>query len=148
MRSPVAFIFGAGTAYFFDPQSGRRRRHEARDRLLALLRRSGRRAAGKAKYAAGHAEGVAAEVVGAVGGRDDDADDTTLRNRILSQAFRDAGVSTGDVSVDVVGGVATLRGEVASQDLAQALIERVRAVPGVRTVTPRLTVPGVAGGQS
>jgi osmotically-inducible protein OsmY len=143
MRSPVAFIAGAGMAYLFDPQSGKGRRHELRNRLLALLRRSGRRAVGKAKYVAGHAEGIGAEAVGVVTKREDQADDQTVKDRILSQAFRDVGVSTGEVSVDVADGIATLRGTPASAELAQALIERVRAVPGVRTVTPRLTVSRV-----
>jgi len=147
MRSPLAFLAGAAVAYFFDPQSGKGRRHTLRDRSVALLRRSGRRAAGKAKYVAGQAEGVAAEAVGAVASQDEQADDATVKDRILSQAFREAGVSTSDVSVDVVDGIATLRGTLASADLAQALVDRVRTVSGVRTVTPRLTVPGVGGGE-
>jgi osmotically-inducible protein OsmY len=148
MRSAAALIVGAGLAYLFDPQSGKGRRHKLRDRSLAVLRRSSRRATGKAKYVAGQAEGVAAEAVSAVVPRDDLAGDETVKDRILSQAFREAGVSTHDVSVDVSDGIATLRGTLASADLAQALIERVRAVPGVRTVTPRLTVPDVTGGQT
>jgi hypothetical protein len=142
MRSVGAFVVGAGLAYMFDPQSGKKRRHVLRDRSTAFLRRLGRRSAGKAKYVAGHAEGVAAEAAGAVSGRSEDADDATVKNRILSQAFREAGVSTGDVAVDVSGGIATLRGTLESVDLVHDLVERVRAVPGVRTVTPRLTVSG------
>src|ERR1043165_7849901 len=97
MRSVGAFVVGAGLAYMFDPQSGKRRRHVLRDRATALLRRLGRRSVGRAKYVAGQAEGVAAQVASAASGQDDVADDAIVRDRILSQAFRDAGVSTGDV---------------------------------------------------
>jgi osmotically-inducible protein OsmY len=143
MRSVGAFVVGAGLAYMFDPQSGKRRRHVLRDRSAALLRRLGRRSVSRAKYVAGHVEGVAATAAGAVSGQDEDADDATVKDRILSQAFRGAGVDTGDVSVDVSDGIATLRGTLESVDLVHDLVERVRAVPGVRTVTPRLTVSGV-----
>jgi hyperosmotically inducible periplasmic protein len=143
----AAFIAGAGLAYILDPQSGRRRRHVLRDRTAAMLRRGRRRSVGKARYVAGHVEGAATEAAHAVARHEQPADDATVKDRILSQAFREAGVSTTDVSVDVVDGIATLRGTLSSADLAQALIERVRAVSGVRTVTPRLTVPGVTGGQ-
>jgi osmotically-inducible protein OsmY len=143
MRSVAAFIGGVGLAYFLDPQSGKRRRHVLRDRTAAVLRRLGRRSVRKAKYVAGQAEGVAAEATSVVArGTEDDADDATVKDRILSQAFREAGVGTGAVAVDVSNGVATLRGSLDSIDLAHDLIDRVRAVPGVRTVTPRLTVPG------
>jgi BON domain-containing protein len=142
MRSVAAFIGGAGLAYFLDPQSGRRRRHVLRDRVAALVRRGGRHSVRRAKYVAGHAEGVVAEAAGVVRRPEDEADDATVKDRILSQAFREAGVGTGAVAVDVSNGVATLRGTLDSIDLAHDLIERVRAVPGVQTVTPRLTVPG------
>ena len=143
MRTVGAFVVGAGVAYLFDPQSGKRRRHVLRDRSVAVLRRFGRRSAGKAKYVAGHAESaesVAAQAAGAVSSRGAEADDATVKDRILSQAFRDAGVNTGDVAVDVSDGIATLRGTLDSVDLVHELVERVRAVPGVRTVTPRLAV--------
>jgi osmotically-inducible protein OsmY len=140
MRAVGAFIAGAGVAYLFDPRSGRRRRNELRDRLFALVRRSGRKAARKATYVAGRAEGMAAQATHAVNREEEPTDPGTVKDRILSQAFREAGVPTKDVSVDVADGVVTLRGTIASSDLATTLIERVRAVPGVRTVTPRLTL--------
>jgi len=140
MRTVGAFVVGAGVAYLFDPQSGKRRRHVLRDRSVAVLRRFGRRSAGEAKYGAGHAEGVAAQAAGDASSPAAEADDATVKDRILSQAFRDAGVNTGDVAVDVSDGIATLRGTLDSVDLVHELVERVRAVPGVRTVTPRLAV--------
>jgi hyperosmotically inducible protein len=144
MRGIALFVGGAGLAYLFDPQSGKRRRDVLRDRGAALLRRIVRRSVRKAKYTAGHAEGVAAKAASALSREAEQADDATVKDRILSQAFREAGVPTGDVVVDVADGIATLRGTLESVDLANDLIERVRAVPGVRTVTPRLTVAGMS----
>src|SRR5215813_10822106 len=101
MRSVGAFVVGAGLAYMFDPQSGKRRRHVLRDRSAAVVRRLGRRSVRKAKYVAGQADGVAAQAAGVVSREDEDVDDAKVKDRILSQAFREAGVSTGDVAVDV-----------------------------------------------
>ena len=94
-----------------------------------MLRRLGWRSARKAKYVAARAEGVAAQAAGAVSSKDDIAYDATVMNRILSQAFREASVDTGDVAVDVSDGIATLRGTLESADLVHDLVERVRAVP-------------------
>src|SRR5262245_45715053 len=142
MRSIGAFVVGAGLAYMFDPQSGKRRRHALRDRSVAVVRRVGRRSVRKTKYVARHVEGVAAQAADAVSRQEEDVDDATAKDRILSQAFREIGVTTGDVAVDVSDGIATLRGTLGSVDLVHDLVERVRAVPGVRTVTPRLMVSG------
>src|SRR5215470_12993008 len=142
MRSIGAFVVGAGLAYIFDPQSGTWRRHVLRDRSVAVLGRYGRRSVRKTKYVAGRVEGVAAQAADAVSAPEEDVDDATVRDRILSQAFREAGVTTGDVAVDVADGTATLRGTLGSVDPVHDLVERVRAVPGIRTVTPRLMVSG------
>jgi BON domain len=139
-RFPVAFALGAAAAFFFDPRDGARRRHEARDRTLRALRRVGRSLTGKAKFYGGRARGVAHEAKTMVSDEPEAADDATVRQRILSDALRDVGVASKDVEVDVRDGVATLRGTVASPTLADDLVARVREVPGVREVTPALTV--------
>jgi BON domain len=139
-RFPIAFALGAATAFFLDPRDGARRRHELRDRTLRLLRRTGGLLVGKSKFYGGRVKGVAHEVKTAASGEPEAADDATVRQRILSDALRDVGVATKDVDVDVRNGVATIRGEVASSSLADDLVARVRNVPGVRGVTPALTV--------
>lgn len=144
MRVPTAFVLGGAAAYFFDPELGKRRRHVLRDRALRGLRRLRRLVVGKTKFAAGHLQGVAAGARSAVVKPEVATDDATVRQRILSDALRDALESEpavrDTIEVEVQNGVATLRGPVPSQSLADALIERVREVPGVEAVSHQLTV--------
>jgi osmotically-inducible protein OsmY len=144
LRIPTAFVLGGAAAFFLDPQLGKRRRHLIRDRALRGLRRLRRLAVGKTKFAAGHVQGVAAEARSAVTRPEVPTDDATVRQRIMSDALRDALQSQPDVKdhieVDVQNGVATLRGPVPSQSLADELVARVRAVPGVEAVSHGLTV--------
>jgi BON domain len=144
VRPTSAFLFGAAAAFFLDPRLGKKRRHVARDRSLALFRRARRLAFRRAKYAAGHVQGIAAETRSAVLEHDEPAPDETVKSRILSEAFRKVPVSTSAVNVDVSDGVTTLRGSIPTRSLADDLIDQVRAVPGVRDVTSRLTVAGDA----
>jgi osmotically-inducible protein OsmY len=141
MRTVGAFLIGAGTAFFLDPREGRRRRHEARDRTLAFARRLRRRTAKETRRVGGHLLGLAA-FRHRLGRADVATDDATVLQRIRSDAFREAGVSTRDVDVDVADGVATLRGSVPTDDMASTLVSRVASTPGVRDVAARLEVSG------
>ena len=136
-------MIGVGTAFFLDPSEGRRRRHEARDRTFAFARRLRRRAAKDTRRVGGHLLGIAA-IRHRLGGVDVAADDATVLQRIRSDAFRAAGVSTRDVDVAVADGVATLRGSMPTDDMASTLISRVAATPGVRDVAARLEVSAAA----
>jgi osmotically-inducible protein OsmY len=148
VRFPTGFALGAFiallTAYFFDPQLGKGRRHVVRDRSLRAARRLRRLTVRKTKYAAGHVQGAAAEARKTVVEPDVATDDATVRQRILSDALRDALESEpevrGGIEVDVQQGVATLRGPVPSESLADELVSRVREVPGVKAVSQQLTV--------
>jgi osmotically-inducible protein OsmY len=146
VRTPSAFVLGAVTAFFLDPRLGKSRRRVFRDRSLRALRRAGRFLVGKLKFFGGHARGVAAEARSAVVTPDAPTDDATVKQRIMSDAFR--GIpSAGDLEVDVENGIARVAGTVPSQSLADDLVSRVRKVPGVRGVAPQLTV-GAAGSSS
>jgi osmotically-inducible protein OsmY len=141
LRGPTAvFALGVATEYFLDPRHGRRRRHVLRDRTLHMLRRAERLTSREARHGAGRARGLAAEARTAVTPRDKPADDVTLRQRILSDAFRHANVPTSDVEVEVAEGRVTLRGHVASTVLADDLVAHVRGIPGVRDVEAALAV--------
>jgi osmotically-inducible protein OsmY len=144
VRAISAFIVGAGTAFFFDPRLGRTRRTLVRERVLAPARRARRLSSRKAKYAAGHVQGLSAETRSTVLRHGEPAPDETVKSRILSDAFRNVPISTGDVNVDVVNGVATLRGSVPSPSLADDLVRAVRAVPGVREVREAFAIAGDA----
>lgn len=140
VRSTSAFAAGAGAAYFFDPRLGRQRRIFVRDRALGLLRRTKRVGAGKVKLAGGQARGFLA-LLRRLRRRSSVAmDDQTVTHRIRSDAFRDVGVSTRDVDVEVEDGLARLRGSIDSISLAEELVTRVRRVPGVRDVSAELKV--------
>jgi BON domain-containing protein len=138
MRTLRGLVLGAGIAYLFDPQNGKRRRRKLVDRLGRVLRRLGGLTVRKTRYAKGRLQGVAAPL------HPDDApratDDGTVLQRIRSEALRDVGVSTAEVDVSVADGVVSLRGEVASASLVDDLVDRVRLVPGVRDVEAMLSV--------
>jgi hypothetical protein len=137
-----AFALGAATAYIFDPRDGRRRRALLRDRVLRLLRQGRRKLAGRSRYVAGQAHGVAAEARSRVSAPEISTDDETVRQRIQSDALRDVPVSKGEIDVQVHEGVATLRGSVQDETLVETLVRRVSEIPGVTEVKPELEVAG------
>jgi osmotically-inducible protein OsmY len=132
---------GAALAYFFDPQSGARRRNMTRDRALAFFRQGGRKAerAGRA---------VAAEVYGlkqkATHLREEEKphDDVTLARKVETELFRPADAPKGQVNVNVENGVVFLRGEVERPEIIKDLEGRARKVQGVREVENLLHLPG------
>jgi BON domain len=142
VRFPTTFALGAATAFFFDPRLGKGRRHVLRDRSLRAFRRAGRFLTGKTKFFAGHARGAVAETRSAVLERDVAKDDATVKQRIMSEAFRGIPGAASEVNVDVHNGVARLFGRVASESVVDDLVARVREVPGVRAVSPELTIAG------
>lgn len=148
MGSTKAFLIGAGTAYLFDPQQGKRRRRMLLDRTAKVLRRTARFGTKKTRFAGGHLRGLLALFRLALFRRlgshpSPRVDDATVTQRIRSSALRDIGISTRDVEVAVEDGVATLRGSVGSRTLAEDLIARVGRVPGVRDVADELHVSAV-----
>jgi osmotically-inducible protein OsmY len=146
-RSPRVAVFlagsGAGVAaeYLFDPSHGKRRRHVLRDGIQARLRGSARTLSRRTHYAAGKAAGV---VAGATPpGRDSSAlNDPALAAKVESEIFRPKGSPKGTVDVNVEDRVVYLRGEVASREQLQELIERARAVDGVARAESLLHLPG------
>jgi len=147
MRAKTAFLAGAGAAYFFDPETGRRRRNVARDRSLRALRRLQRGGVKKVKLVGGHARGVAAIGRRAVSRPAVAVDDETVAQRIRSDALRDLRLSTKDIDVRVEDGFATLRGSIATIDDADRLVSRVRKVPGVKDVSAEVRVEEYVAGE-
>ncbi|WP_217924211.1 BON domain-containing protein [Miltoncostaea oceani] len=68
-------------------------------------------------------------------------DDARLLARVQSELFRDAALPKGDIALDAVGGVITLRGQVDEALVADVPI-RVAAVEGVLRVENLLHAPG------
>src|SRR5215212_7395219 len=112
---------GAGAGYFFDPQNGKRRRHVARDRLLALGRRGAGEAGRKAKHAAGVTKGAVTSATPSPRA-ESDLNDPALARKVESQIFRPEGAPKGKVDVNVENGVVFLRGRLDSEAEAAALV--------------------------
>jgi osmotically-inducible protein OsmY len=69
-------------------------------------------------------------------------DDATLKDKVESELFRDEQQVKGAISVNAQDGVVQLRGEVPSQDLIRALVDRTQQIQGVRDVESLLHTPG------
>ena len=135
----AAGVLGAAAAYFFDPQMGRTRRARARDRLMAMFRRTGRRVGRKGRWLAGKAYGLRMKATHPVE-QAKDLDDTTLAHKVESEVLR--GSDKGRISVNAENGIVVLRGEVDTADQMNAIAESVMAVPGVTGVENLLHLPG------
>ena len=140
-------VFGLGTAlgvllaYFFDPQNGNRRRHQAVDRTAAFFRRRARETARVGRGVAAEAYGVSQKVQHAHE-EPKEFDDATLADKVRSEAFRTVDVPSGQVNVNVQEGVVQLRGEVPNPDMLDDLVDKTRKVQGVRDVENLLHLPG------
>ena len=133
---------GAALTYFFDPQSGARRRAMARDRTLAFFRRRGQdvgRAAGTVQAEAG---GLVKKATHLKEQEKPDPDDATLTRKVETEIFRDPDVPKGQINVNAEDGVVVLRGEVERPELIRDLEEKTRSVQGVKGVENLLHVPG------
>jgi hypothetical protein len=132
---------GGALAYFFDSQSGARRRNtDARPDLCLLpaSRTQGRscgsrrdvrgvRRFAEGPASPGRAEGLRRRDAHAQGG---------------DGALPAADVPKGQINVNVENGVVVLRGEVDSWDMVDDLVGRARSVQGVRDVENLLHLPG------
>jgi osmotically-inducible protein OsmY len=127
---------GAAAEYFLDRESGRRRRHLARDRSLAMLRRGSRKTVRRGKYLKGTAEGLAYRAAHTVpvGRHTDPPDDATLAQKVESIALRAAHTPKGRVSINAERGVVYLRGQLDNDEQIEALVHATGTVEGVRGV--------------
>jgi osmotically-inducible protein OsmY len=134
---------GAALTYFFDPQSGTRRRAMARDRVLAFFRHQGRdlgRAAGNVQA---EAQGLVKKATQLKEREQfEEPDDTTLARKVESEIFRDPEVPKGQINVNAEDGIVILRGEVERPELIGDLEEKTRSVQGVKGVENLLHAPG------
>jgi hypothetical protein len=144
-------ILGAATAgavgeYFLDPQNGKRRRHVARDKVLAWIRRPARKVTAEAQRRAsdlaGKAQGLAHQA--ATGGEQRDPsrlNDPALKAKIESIVFRPAEIPKGSIDVNVENRVVYLRGEAPDEETIERLVREVEAIDGVAEVHSLLHEP-------
>jgi osmotically-inducible protein OsmY len=130
----AAGAVGLAAGYFLDPDSGRRRRHLARDRAMALVRRGVDRTRREAHYRSGQVEGKVAAAKSATGPEKPAANDQALAERVKSEIFRPADAPKSSVNVNVEHGVVYLRGEVKQPDQIRKLVEQAGSVDGVAGV--------------
>ena len=135
---------GALIAYFFDPDSGRRRRALARDRIPALFRRMSERAERAGRGVSAEAHGVKQKATHLKEEEKPQPDDVTLARKVESEIFRSADVPKGQINVNAENGKVVLRGEVEQPELIADLEKRTKKVQGVREVENLLHVPGTA----
>ncbi|HKG09223.1 MAG TPA: BON domain-containing protein [Gaiellaceae bacterium] len=134
---------GAALTYFFDPDSGKRRRAMARDRALAFFRQRGRQLGRTAGGVQAEAQGLVQKAKHA---RADeklaDPNDASLARKVETEIFRDPEVPKGQIDVNAEDGVVILRGEVERPELIKDLEEKTRSVQGVKGVENLLHTPG------
>jgi osmotically-inducible protein OsmY len=133
---------GAALAYFFDPETGNRRRSMTRDRVLAFFRRTGNQAGRAGQAAKSQAYGVTQKAVHLKDRTKEEPDDAMLAHKVETELFRDADVPKGDINVNAENGVVYLRGQVADEGLAETLGKSARKIQGVREVENLLHTPG------
>jgi osmotically-inducible protein OsmY len=130
----------AAVTYFFNPQEGRRRRAEARDRITGFFRSGAREDEQLSHQASAQAEEIAEQ--GKELGQEPEPDDVTLTQKVESEIFRDVDVPKGQINVNAENGKIYLRGEVGKPELIEDLEQRARKVQGVQEVENLLHLPG------
>jgi osmotically-inducible protein OsmY len=133
----LAAAIGAALAYFFDPNSGRRRRKVLVDKAGKYMRQGARQAQG----VGAQAQGMKAQATHRSEQEKPQPDDVTLARKVESEIFRDAEVPKGQINVNAEDGVVFLRGEV-EPDLIEELASKAHAVQGVLGVENLLHAPG------
>jgi osmotically-inducible protein OsmY len=141
MSRLITLLFGVGigaaAAHFLDA----RRRNEIREQAVSKVHSGVDQATSAATYAAGKAKGAVSTAT-PTGTRLEDPDDVTLTRKVETEIFRAPDAPKGDVSVDVQGGVAHLRGEVADEQWITRLGQEAEKVEGVKGVENLLHRPG------
>jgi osmotically-inducible protein OsmY len=133
---------GAALAFFFDPKNGTRRRHEIRDRFLAIFRRTGKGAGQLGQSAKTRGFALKQKATNLNESPKEQPDDVTLARKVETEIFRDPDVPKGDINVNAENGVVFLRGAVTDESLIEALADAARKVQGVREVENFLHVSG------
>lgn len=142
VRLVLAGAAGAALAYFLDPVLGRRRRHVARDRLAAAVRRSTERLERMGRAASAEVYGVRQKVAHLGAEEERPPNDAALAQKVETELFRDPHVPKGDININAEYGVVVLRGKVQRPDEIRSVEATVRRIPGVRGVQNLLHLPG------
>lgn len=139
MRKLFTAIAGTAiAAYFLDSNEGTRRRQMAQERVMGFFRGQARQAERTARTGASQAAGMAARAKAAATPDSPPADDHALADRVRTEVFRPADFPKGQMNVDAVDGIVSLRGQVERVEQVREIEQQVRAIPGVRDVENHL----------
>jgi osmotically-inducible protein OsmY len=138
-RLLLGVAIGAGAQYLLDPQRGRSRRARLRDQTAARVRHWRRESERRASYQRGRQAGEEARAAGA--GTFHPRSDVQVAEH-LHEAIARLNFPTFDVTVEVADSVATVRGQVTSDDQRREILETISQQPGVDSVTSWLHLPG------
>jgi osmotically-inducible protein OsmY len=133
---------GALIAYFFDPDSGRRRRALARDRISSLFHSTSKKAESVGSAASAKASATKQKATHLKEEEKPQPDDVTLARKVETEIFRDADIPKGRINVNAENGKVVLRGEVDQPELIKDLEKRTKKVQGVQEVENLLHVQG------
>jgi osmotically-inducible protein OsmY len=132
---------GFAAGYFLDPDSGRRRRHRARDRARSVIRHGAASTRHQLSYRIGRLEGKIEAAWSRTAPGKPAPSDQDLADRVKSEIFQPADAPKGSVNVNVEHGIVYLRGEVKRQEQIRKLIEQAGSVHGVAGVENLLHTP-------
>ncbi len=138
----VAGVLGSTLALLFDGANGKNRRQKLMQFGTSFWKKGKRQADKQARYTAGRTVGTASDTLNVLTPDNANPDDNTLRDRIESEVFGDPKAPKGEYNLNVVSGIAILRGQLDSESDIQTLIDLVGAVPHVRGVESYLHTPG------
>ena len=133
-------ILGAVVAYFFDPEHGKRRRNEMRDRFGATARDQAGQVQQLTEYASAKAQGVAQKATEGAKRGAKQYDDATLSEKVKTQLYADPQIKSR-VSINVQAGIVQLRGEVDKPADIQKIEQQAKSVEGVNQVENLLHLP-------
>lgn len=137
-RATWAFLVGLSLgsigSYLLDPDRGVRRRHLARDRSLALLRRGARQGAHMLHALRADLHAMVERQRHRGARHLEVIDDVTLAHRVESELFRDPDFGRGVINLNAQFGVIVLRGQLHAPELIHRVEDAVRRIEGVRDV--------------
>ncbi len=140
----AAVGFGAITAFFLDPVSGKRRRAVTKDWVAGRFRAVGRRTARAGRGVGAYAEGYKERLAHA-GQESPPENDATLAHKVESELFQGRSgleIPSGQININAEGGVVFLRGAVKRPSQIIEIEKKVWEVTGVRGVENLLHLEG------
>ena len=143
----LGIALGAGSAFFLDPQQGRRRRALLRDRMARTTREAREFGDAAARDLRGRAQGLSTQLrAQARSLRGAPASDDTLVQRVRAKLGRYVSHPHA-IRVSAQNGYVTLSGDILAGEHAR-LLQALRSVSGVRDCADRLDVHASAEGIS